>query len=395
MSRIEKTLEKIARFQSRHYKFLSLVVLAITIFMIIGVPKVQMESDMSNMMPQEMDVYKLNDRVTDKFGGQDVVLILITLDESSNLKDGPKDIRDESIINYIAKLSRSITSESSIESVTSFTSVLENAVDVTNLDSNMINYLLKQSPELTQFFSDDYKSTFLMIKSDIGSSEEKVNAITDLIESKIESFSRPAGTKIMITGTPPMRVTIMNILFSDATFTLLLACLLIFVMLIILERSLAKTILIFTPLAIGLIWTLGTMGWIGLNISIATAGLGAMILGLGLEYGVFMFTRFSEEREKGKDEEESMATSVPSVGSAILGSGLTTTAGFLALTLSVLPMLQKLGLSLAIGIIFCLISAIFVAPVMILVIEHMIEKIDKKILCLFKKRVEGHKHGKC
>jgi predicted RND superfamily exporter protein len=86
---------------------------------------------------------------------------------------------------------------------------------------------------------------------------------------------------------------------------------------------------------------LGIMGQLNLPLSIATVGVSAMILGLGTEYGIFLLERYQEEREKDKSIKESMKIALPAVGSGIIGSGATTIAGFLALTISVMPMLKK------------------------------------------------------
>lgn len=392
MTLIEKALKKLAKFQYKYRKTLFIIIILLTIFLLMGVPKIRMQSDMSASMPQELPIYQLNDKVTAKFGGQDVILILIQIDDSSEIQNLPKDIRNHKIISYVSELTTSLESESSINSVTSIGTIFKNQ---NNLNQQTINYILEQNPALEYYFSDSYKSTFLMIQSNVGSSEKKVSEITELINSKIESFSKPAGTKISITGSPPMQITMLEILFNDATFTLLIACLLIFILLLILEKSLTKAILIFTPLAIALIFTLGTMGWLNIMINMATAGLGAMILGLGVEYGVFVLTRFQEERRKGNDLEKSLINALPSVGSAIVGSGLTTTFGFLALTMSFIPMMQDLGLSLALGILYCLISAIFIAPIIIILFEKAIYKIDKYLLKFFKHRVKEDKHGGC
>ena len=385
MGFFEKILEKISKFQAKHYGILFTIILIFSTIMLIGVPKIRMESDMQKSMPQDMEIYKLNDRVNYKFGGQDVILVPIAFDNDNNFRDVPKDIRSVEIIRYVSALSKSLESESSIESVTSIGSVFSS---MSNYDQNTVDYILDSNPALNQFFSKDYTSTFLMVKSDIGSSEERVKAITDLIESKIDTISKPAGTKIMITGNPPMRSAILEILFSDAKKTILLASILIFILLLFMERSFIRSVLIFTPLMLGLVWTIGTMGWLGLEISVATAGLGAMILGLGVEYGVFMLMRYLEMKEKGHSPEESIIKSVPASGIAILGSGLTTMVGFFALALSVLPMLQKLGISLGIGITYCLISAIIVAPVIFIVSEKLVVKLDEKMYLFFKKKHE-------
>jgi predicted RND superfamily exporter protein len=198
----------------------------------------------------------------------------------------------------------------------------------------------------------------------------------------VEKISKPDGLKIYITGTPQIRSMILGLLINDALFTLSLAAIIIFIFLIIMEKSFTKAVLIMIPLIIGIIWTLGSMGWLGISLSIATVGIGAMILGLGVEYGAFIIGRYSEERKK-KSSKESLKITVREVGGSILGSGMTTVLGFLALTLSTMPMMRDLGLSLALGIGFTLIAAIFVNPALIIFeerIEHWrTEKNHEKI----------------
>lgn len=135
------------------------------------------------------------------------------------------------------------------------------------------------------------------------------------------------------------------------------------------EKSVTKAFLIFAPLVFGISWTLGAMGWLDIELSIATVGIGAMILGLGVEYGVFIVSRYSEER-KDKGSKEALQITVGNVGGSVIGSGMTTVMGFLALTLSTMPMLQDLGLSLALGIAFCLFAAVLINPALIVLEER-------------------------
>ncbi|PIN69562.1 hypothetical protein COV93_05020 [Candidatus Woesearchaeota archaeon CG11_big_fil_rev_8_21_14_0_20_43_8] len=203
----------------------------------------------------------------------------------------------------------------------------------------------------------------------------------------MKAYSSPAGVKIRFTGTPSIIVTIVTILGSDAIFTLILASIIILILLSVMQRSVTKGIVIFIPIFLGLIWTMGTLGWLDIAISFATAGLGAMILGLGVEYGIFMFTRYKEEKDRGLNQEEALLIAVPSIGSAVLGSGTTTIVGFLALTLSIMPMLQNLGLSLALGIFYCIISSLIIGPIIVIFEEdfeewynmHRFDKLSKKI----------------
>lgn len=348
MNVVRKILTSLAETQKKHKFVMVLAVLALTAFMVIGAMKMELQTDLSKEMPNDLPVFLLNERVNEKFGGQDMILIVLTLDDFSDSKTAPNDISSPQVIEFMRSLHSELSKESMIYSVASPSVFPEG------------------HPARESFFSDDKKTALMYVQTDVGSGDKKITEVTDLVKSKANSLSVPSGVKVYVTGNPPMRVTIFDLLKKDAIFTLLLASAIILVLLIIIQRSFTKGGLVFVPLMLGLLWTIGTMGWLGLKLSIVTVGLGAMILGLGVEYGIFMLTRYYEERASGKSQENSLKAAVPGVGFAIFGSGITTIIGFLALTLSVMPMLRHLGISLALGITYSLIAALVVAPLFIL-----------------------------
>ena len=371
---ISSLLKKLAKLQYQHTLIFLMILIVFTIFIGSGMSNLSFQSDMSKEMPQQLEIYQLNDFVKDKLSQKDTVFIVFQIDDSLNLKDSAKDIRDPRIINYLINLEEVLVQESLIDEVVSAGTILKHTPTNTLEE---ITKTIEQIPDVNSFFNKDYKVTFMLISADIGTGEEKIVALKELIDEKIAGLSTPPGAKIMVTGNPSIRVVILNLLKKDSVTTILIATLLIFILLIIMQRSLKHGIILLLPLITGLIWTLGLLGWLDMKISIATAGLGAMILGLGVEYAVFIFSRFKEERKKGTSQEKSIETAVSSVGSAILGSGLTTIGGFLALRISFMPMLSNLGTSLAIGIGFCLLSALCVTPIFAILEEDFIEKKER------------------
>lgn len=367
--RISDILSKLAAAQFRHHTAIVFAALIVTLVMVNGVTKVYMEGDIEKAFPQQLPYYQNEDKVDASFGGADLVLIVVELDHGSDIRNRASDIRDPRVMQMLVDLQRQLEAESQIDRVISAGSFFGQGVPQT---TDGVKTVLAAIPGSEGMFNSDYSITVLYAYANVGLSEENVNAFTALLEDNIESVPKPPGLKMSITGGPPIIDTIMKVLWSDAIYTILLAATIILILLFVLQRSIYKGILVFIPLCLGLTWTLGTMGYLDIPLSIATVAVGAMILGLGVEYGVFVVERYMEEHElKGKSIQEGIRESVMGVGAAILGSGTTTMVGFGTLTLSILPMLQDLGKTLALGILSCLLVALLVNPAFIVFAERV------------------------
>lgn len=365
MDLLQRSLIKLAEIQKKHARTLAVFVIIFTIILGIGLKDLTINSDFRKEMPTDLPIFALNDRIADKFGGEDMVVIAVQIDESVDLKSAVRDIRDPRVIQSLIFLDEELRNEATIISVASPASLFRGKETITAQDlKGTLN-----SPQANAFFSRNYKMALMYITADIGSGEEQIQNFDKLIQNRIDHTPKPPGVKFGITGAPTLRMTIFDLLKSDAVFTLLVAATIILLLLFVMQRSYAHGVLVFAPLSLGLIWTMGTLGWLGIPLSVATVGLSSMILGLGVEYGVFVLSRYNEERAKKNSQLDSMKTTVFGIGSAIIGSGLTTIVGFGVLSFSTVPMIQHLGQTLALGIVFCLLAALFVNPVFILLEE--------------------------
>jgi predicted RND superfamily exporter protein len=365
MDLLQRSLIKLAEIQKKHARSLAVLVIIFTIILGIGLKDLTINSDFRKEMPKQLPIFALNDRIADKFGGEDMVVIAVQIDDSVDLKNAVRDIRDPRVIQSLIFLDEELRNEATIISVASPASLFRGKETVTTQDvTRTLN-----SPQANAFFSRNFKMALMYITADIGSGEEQIQNFDKLIQNRIDHTPKPPGVKFGITGGPTLRMTIFDLLKSDAVFTLLVAAGIILLLLFVMEGSYTQGILVFAPLSLGLIWTMGTLGWLGIPLSVATVGLSSMILGLGVEYGVFVLSRYNEERAKNNSQLDSMKTTVFGIGSAVIGSGLTTIVGFGVLSFSSVPMIQHLGQTLALGIAFCLLAALFVNPVFILLEE--------------------------
>jgi len=385
-------LKNLARFQYKYSTIIFAITILLTITIGLGIQNIHLQTDISKELPQDLDVIKLQNKISDKFGGADTVMVLIKLDKNCELENAPKDIRDPKVIRMLIGLENEIKKEpsvSSVQSAGSFFVYPENVPD--NIE--LIKQILTKIPNGEMFFNKDYSATLMIISADLGKSEEKINHFVSKIKGDIKSVEKPACVDVTVTGNPPIRTVLMKMLEHDMVFTTGIAAIIILFLLILIKRSFTKGILVFTPLVLGLTWTLGLMGWLNTPLSMATVGIGAMILGLGTEYGIFLVERYEEEREKGKNQKEALITALPSVGSRIIGSGTTTIVGFLALMLASMPMIQHLGETLALGIFCILFATIVISPAIILIEERFIEKAEKLELKFLRRGLRHEKNN--
>ncbi len=363
---LQTYLQRLAEIQKKHTRLLAVLVILITIVLGIGLKDLSINSDFRKEMPKDLPVFALNDRVADKFGGEDTVVIAAEIDDSVDSKNAVRDIRDPRVIQSLIFLDEELRGEASITSVMSPASFFRGNKSVA-LES--ITETLGNNPQSDALFSRSYKMALMYVTADIGSGEEQIQDFNKLIQKHIDYTPKPPGVKFGITGQPILRMTIFDLLKRDAVYTLIVAAAVILILLFIMEGSYTQGLLVFAPLSIGLIWTMGTLGWLGIPLSVATVGLSSMILGLGVEYGVFVLSRYNEERVKKESQLDSMKTTVYSIGTAVIGSGLTTIVGFGVLSFALVPLIQHLGQTLALGIAYCLLAALIVNPVFILLEE--------------------------
>ncbi|GEM_PF-534374 len=118
------------------------------------------------------------------------------------------------------------------------------------------------------------------------------------------------------------------------------------------------------PLACGILWTLGFAAGTLLRISILSAAMGGVLIGLGVDYGILLYNRFIEEVQRGSDPAEAIETILRRTGRGIVTGGFTTAVGFLAMTLTSFEGFRELGLVTGMGILCCMASALLMIPAM-------------------------------
>ena len=131
-----------------------------------------------------------------------------------------------------------------------------------------------------------------------------------------------------------------------------------------LKEGMQRGFVSWIPLMMVVVWVYGLMGYTGYNINSQTVTIGALSLGLGVDYAVHFTTRLEEEAEHSPfgTPHEWVARSTATTGRAMGGAALTTAGGFAVLNLSALLPLRLFGQAFVVAITLALLSSLLILP---------------------------------
>ncbi len=361
---MENPLEKLAEIQINHSKKIVFLGLFATFLLALGLPNIQLQTDFQSSLPDDLPEIKAQEKVESQFQSSSSIIILFQTSNEPLEESFVTDVRDPRMIKMQKNLAEELESESMVSNTQSPASLFQKIPE----NQGQVVQTIQMAGGET-FFNRDYTATQMYVNLEGDMSEENVREATELIQKNLEQTPKQPGIDITVTGNPVIRTDIGDTMVDDSITTISAASLLILVLLTF-SRGRIYGPITFVPLFIGLIWTLGTMGILGIPLTIATIALGAMILGLGVEYGSFITERIIEEKQETGSVETAIKSSVPTTGLAILGSSTTTVVGFSALLIATISFIRNLGLTLALGIVLTLISALVITPALIIEYER-------------------------
>ncbi|MDR2560888.1 MAG: MMPL family transporter [Holophagales bacterium] len=135
-------------------------------------------------------------------------------------------------------------------------------------------------------------------------------------------------------------------------------------------RTLAGYGFVVAPLLLGMFWALGLAGWLLERLSLMSAAFGAVLLGVGDDVGILIFSRYRDERASGKNKALSLRAALLSTGPGVIAAMSATTLVFLACLTAPFPGLRDLGLTAGLGILCCMASTFLLMPPMLLAFDH-------------------------
>ena len=135
-------------------------------------------------------------------------------------------------------------------------------------------------------------------------------------------------------------------------------------------RTLAGYGFVMVPLLIGMFWALGLTGWVLGRVNLMAAGFGAVLLGVGDDVGILLFSRYRDERRAGRSKGLSLRVTLLGTGPGVVAGALATALAFLALAFTPFPGIRDLGITTGLGLLACLVATFLVLPPLLLGLDR-------------------------
>lgn len=136
-------------------------------------------------------------------------------------------------------------------------------------------------------------------------------------------------------------------------------------------RQVLPVVVINLPLAIGLFWTMGVTDLIVGKLNTITAFLVGILGGLGVDFCIYLYSRYLEERREGVDRTTALVDAVSQTGRAAFTAGLNTAFVFFSLTLADFRGFSEFGLISAVGLLLCYLAIYLLLPAFIIWFEKL------------------------
>ena len=224
------------------------------------------------------------------------------------------------------------------------------------------------------FINEDKDATLMVIFFDSSmSSDETMNAIEEL-RSVADKQCYISGMSAVVTDTK-------NLSDKEVPIYVLIAVILAVIVLSLTMDSALIPVFFLLSIGMAIIYNLGSNVFFG-EISYVTQALAAVLqLGVTMDYSIFLWHSYEENQERFPDDKKrAMAHAISNTLTSVIGSSITTVAGFIALCFMSFTLGLDLGVTMAKGVIFGVICCVTVLPSMILVFDKAIDKTRHKAI---------------
>ena len=322
-----------------------ILVLAVLLLVpsVIGMINVRINYDMLDYLPSDMDTVIGQNKLLEEFGKGAFSLIIV---EDMPEKD-------------VAKLTEKIKAVDHVETVLWYTSIADMSIPMEIIPEELYSEFNRENSTMMAVFFDSATSA-----------DDTMNAIRE-----IRSI---AGKQCFVSGMSALVTDLKDLCEKEEPIYVGIAVVLaLLAMMLFLDGWLVPFVFL-ASIGIMVVINLGTNYFLG-EISYITKALSAVLqLAVTMDYSIFLWHSYNEQRERFDDNKEAMAHAIKETLTSVIGSSVTTVAGFAALCFMSFTLGRDLGIVMAKGVILGVLGCVTVLPAMVLLLDKPLQRTKHK-----------------
>ena len=320
----------------------SFILLIVSVF---GYINTRVNYDILVYLPDSIETIKGENILTDDFGLGSYAFVMV----------------DNKSSNYILNVEDKIKNIKNVNAVYSVADVIDTTIPYDMLPDEVKDKL----------YSDN--ETIIFVTFDGSTSEDStITAVRELRET-VSDATRVSSMTAMVIDT-------MDLSNQEIVAYVAIAVLFCLIILLLTTDSYIIPFLLLGNIGIAIIYNMGSNYFLG-DISYITKSISAVLqLGVTTDFSIFLYHKYEDSKKKIKDKKKAMSDAIVQTFKSILGSSLTTFAGFLALCTMDLLLGKDIGIVMAKGVLFGLLTVVTIFPAFLLIFDKQIDKTKHKIL---------------
>ena len=311
---------------------------------VIGIVKTRVNYDLLSYLPDTLETVKGQDVMVDEFGTGAFAMCVI----------------DGMPMKEVQKMADEFKQIDHVKDVLWYGEVMDISVPTQLLPDNLRKKFFDGEAQLMVVFYDGTTS-----------SDESMGALTEM--------RRIADKRCFIGGMTGIVTDIKDLCMQELPVYVVIAAILSFIILLLATESYIVPIFFLLGIGISILYNLGSNFFLG-SISYVTQALTAVLqLAVTTDYSIFLLESYEENKEHyPEDREKAMGLAISRTFRSIVGSSVTTVAGFLALCVMTFALGKDIGIVMSKGVLLGVVCCVTILPSMILVFDKQIEKTSHK-----------------
>lgn len=337
-------MKRFGEFVCKHKIIILILAVILCIPSIYGMFATRVNYDILSYLPSDIETVKGENILSQDFKMGSFSIVLVKDMPQSNLLKLEEDIRN-------------------IDSV-------GDVIGITDITGSQIPTYMLPDEVLNKIYKEDGTTAILVTFQDGIAEDRTLDAIQKLRDITDENCK--------ISGMSATNLDIKNICNSEVIIYVIIAVILCAIILAVALDSYILPVILLGNIGISVLYNLGSNIIFG-EISYITKAISAVLqLGVTMDFGIFLYHSYKHQKLTQDNNDKAMALAIADTLKSVVGSSLTTIAGFLALCTMSLTLGKDIGLVMAKGVALGVISTVTILPSLILVFDKLIAKTTHK-----------------